>query len=150
MMKMITKMLWRITVFMLSGLAVLASILMVCPLFHISFRTVHTSDDIGVASYDGKYRLVEMADTSQQYLLYSVIRLMDIENGIHAPETLFVTDDWWYLSMYISSYGWLNESYDFYIDSTDTGRTIYRYDGGTWHCEQTRISELVTTNTSRR
>lgn len=66
--------------------------------------------------------------------MYTVVQLdvQDSEDYTYYPKTVFVTDDFWYLSRFIKDYGWIDGTYDFYIDSSDVGSLIYTYDGETW------------------
>ncbi|MBQ6595629.1 MAG: hypothetical protein IJH78_08240 [Clostridia bacterium] len=65
------------------------------------YRIVRTRGEIGIPSYDGKYRLVEMSDPTGIYLLYSVIQV----GNAGGPRTVFVTDDSCYHSRFASGYG---------------------------------------------
>lgn len=97
-------------------------------------RIVHRYEDIGIPSDDGAYYLVETSDSTGRYLMYTVVQLdvQDSEDYTYYPKTVFVTDDFWYLSRFIKDYGWIDGTYDFYIDSSDVGSLIYTYDGETW------------------
>lgn len=107
-------------------------------IFHCAgydIRIVQRNEGIGLPSDDGAYYLVEMSDSTERYLMYSVVQLDVSESDDYYsgyPKTVFVTDDFWYLSRFIKDYGWVDGTYDFYIDSTDTGLQIYTYDDGTW------------------
>ena len=98
-------------------------------------RYVRRFDEIGILSDSGKYRLVEMSDPSGKYPVYSVIRLRsdftDDESNAY-PQTLYVAHDLWYHSRYADGYGWIEGTDDFYIDSSDTGRHCYFFNGETW------------------
>ena len=96
-------------------------------------RVVKMNEPIGIESPSGKYRLVEMVDQTGQYVLYSIVQI-EGEADL-CPRTLFVTDDSWYHSRYISGAGWLNGTDDFYVDSSDVGRCIYRYSGNGWYSD---------------
>lgn len=115
---------------------ILAAILAFCVLTFvlslngIEIRIVHVHKKIGIPSPNGQYRLVEMTDQTQQYLLYSVISV-----GNAYPKTEFVTEDFWFHSRYIKDYGWIEGTNDFYIDSSDSGRILYQYDDGVWKNE---------------
>lgn len=89
------------------------------------YRIIKRRAEIGIPSYDGKYRLVEMSDSTGIYLLYSVVQ---VGSGVR-PRTVFVTDDSWYHSRYASGYGWVDDSYDFFIDSSDSGEHLYLFEG---------------------
>lgn len=97
-------------------------------------RIVQSNETIGIPSRDGSYYLVEMSDSTGKYLLYSVIQLdsSDPQDYEYYPKTVFVTDDFWYHSRFTKDYGWISETNDFYIDSTDSGLHQYSYDGTTW------------------
>ena len=91
---------------------------------------VHRESSIGIKSDISEYRLVQTSDGSGQYLMYAVIQLGSPDTGY--PKTVFVADDFWYHSRYITDYGWIEGTNDFYIDSSDSGRFYYRYGNGTW------------------
>lgn len=95
------------------------------------FRIIYSGENIGIASENGEFRLVEMSDSTGMYLLYSVIQLPSSGQVTH-PRTVFVTEDFWYHSRYISDYGWVKGTNDFYIYSTDTGTHVYHFNGNTW------------------
>lgn len=94
------------------------------------FRIVRNNQTVGIPSPDGTYYLVELSDSTERYLMYSVIQLGN--HGSSYPKTVFVTDDFWYVSRYVKDYGWINGTNDFYIDSSDSGRHRYLFDGTTW------------------
>lgn len=97
-------------------------------------RIVQSAKTIGIPSHAGSYFLVEMSDSTGKYLLYSVIQLdnSDPQDYESYPKTVFVTEDFWYHSRFAKGYGWIGETNDFYIDSTDSGRHQYSYDGTSW------------------
>jgi len=94
------------------------------------FRVVHSNSEIGLASSNNEYWLVEMSDATGQYLLYSVIQIKNASNS--GPQTLYVTDDFWYHSRFAEGYGWIEDTNDFYIESSDSGTNRYYFDGTTW------------------
>lgn len=98
----------------------------------IDTRIVHSGVDVGKPSPDGQFRLVELSDHTGRYLLYSVIRL---GGDGRPPETLFMTDDFWYYSRYIKAFYWIDDTNDFCIESTDSGLHRYNYENGTWKPE---------------
>ena len=91
-------------------------------------RIVHRFSEIGIPSSDGEYFLVEMSDATGKLLVYSVVCAA---NGEY-PKILYVTDDYWYHSRFIESYGWIAETNNFYIDSSDSGMHRYFFNGDTW------------------
>ena len=93
-----------------------------------NLRIVHRFSEIGILSSDGEYFLVEMSDATGKLLVYSVVCA---GNGEY-PKILYVTDDFWYHSRFIVSYGWIEKTNDFYINSSDTGIHRYFFDGNTW------------------
>lgn len=125
------------------GVSILLMVLLLCisviVLHYIGYdlRVVQRNEPIGIPSHDGSYYLVEMSDPTEQYLLYSVIQLdsSDPQDYEYYPRTVFVTDDFWYHSRFTRDYGWIGETNDFYIDSTDSGLCRYLYDGTTWASE---------------
>ena len=94
------------------------------------FRVVRSNQTVGIPSSDGRYYLVELSDSTERYLMYSVIQLGN--QGPDCPKTVFVTDDFWYYSSFAKGYGWIEGTSDFYIDSSDSGRHRYLFDGTTW------------------
>lgn len=98
----------------------------------LDIRIVQSNKDIGIPSPDNRYYLVEMSDSTGQYLIYSVIQINNPEAGNYYPATVYVTDDFWYHSRFIEGYGWIEGTHDFYIDSSDSGRHRYSFDGETW------------------
>ena len=95
-------------------------------------RIVQRFSDIGIPSSDNEYFLVEMSDATGKLLVYSVIQ---INNDKHPAKILYITDDFWYHSRFIVSYGWIEKTNDFYINSSDTGIHRYLFDGNTWISE---------------
>lgn len=91
-------------------------------------RIVHRFSEIGIPSSDGEYFLVEMSDATGKLLVYSVVCIGKGE----CPKILYVTDDFWYHSRFIESYGWIEETNDFYVDSSDSGIHRYFFNGDTW------------------
>lgn len=93
-------------------------------------RVVHSNSEIGIPANNSEYKLVEMSDTTGQYLLYSVIQINNATNS--GPQTLYITDDFWYHSRFVTDYGWIEDTNDFYIESSDSGTHRYYFDGITW------------------
>jgi len=98
--------------------------------YDYTFRLIRSRSEIGIPSYDNHYNLVLLTDSTGQYNLFSVIQTRAQDSD--GPRTVFVTDDFWYHSRYIADYGWMGDSYDFCIMSSDTGSHEYQYRDGTW------------------
>lgn len=99
------------------------------------YRVVTSNREIGIPSRDGRYRLAEMSDTTGQYLLYSVIQLQstDEDDLSEYPKTVYVTNDFWYHSRFVTDYGWIDDgSNSFFIKSSDSGTHCYIFTGATW------------------
>ncbi len=94
------------------------------------YKMIRSSDGIGIPSYDDRYKLVLTMDLSGQYNLFSVIQLHPDDS--YGPKTVFVADDFWYHARYVSDYNWVRGTYDFYVESSDTGPHYYAYSDGTW------------------
>ena len=100
-------------------------------------RIIYSNKGIGIPSNDGKYQLVETSDRTGQYLLFSIIQLKKYDSDNNAdysdcPQTLFVADDFWYHNRWVSDYGWIEGTNDFYINSSDSGMHRYFFNGDTW------------------
>ena len=100
------------------------------------FKIIYTGQKIGIPSWNNEYRLVMASDPTEQYVIFAVIQIANSGTEVTYPRTLFVTDDFWYHSRYVKEYGWVGETNDFYVESTDSGMIYYYYSDGTWISQQ--------------
>ena len=114
-----------ILVTLLVVMAIMSLFVIIAHYAGYDYRVVHSNSEIGIASGNNEYRLVEMSDATGQYLIYTVIQ----NDG---PQTLYITDDIWYHSRFAEGYGWIEDTNDFYIESSDSGTHRYLFDGVTW------------------
>lgn len=97
---------------------------------------VNLNGEAGVPSADGEFRLIELRDDSDQYVVYAVC---DGQNILYVPDFLFHT-------RFSGDAYWIGDTYDFCIPCSDTGEHeyLYAFDAETWsHTWNPAIEETI-------
>jgi len=76
---------------------------------------VNLNEEVGVKSADGEFRLVELRDDSNQFIVYVVC---DGQEIVYVPDFLFHT-------RFSGAPYWIGDTYDFCIPCSDTGAHVY-------------------------
>lgn len=101
--------------------------------FGYDFRLVYDGFEKTTVSSDGRYGILELSDASGRYLTYVIVQLADGSDYFEIPKGyLFETSDIWYTGKYVTGYGWMDDTYNFYVESSDDGMHVYKYNGETW------------------
>jgi len=90
---------------------------------------VHSNDEIGTISDNGRFCLIEMSDPTERMLIFVI---EDLKPERYESGFVYTTQDRLYNRRYINDYGWIEGTDDFYVNSTDTGMNLYRFDGSSW------------------
>lgn len=78
---------------------------------------VNSHEDIGVYSQDGRFRLCEMRDPTNQFVQYSVVRANQRE--------LLYTTGYMFHARFTSDAYWIEGTNDFCVPCSDSGDHIY-------------------------